>query len=209
MSPDIREVTATTVILPARCRSDGYVPLTYAVMVWSGFHDKPRDARFWYFSSLARKLDFAHLQFERVRVGIAALKTPSEYLLETAMEVLSDAEAAMTALHRACSMSEGLQQLYGAPALPRFVTIGRLKAIEELRHAYEHVDDRALGCIYRNKPDIAEAHSVFLKADFGRNLVELHQLSYRQWTFDVDSEASTVCTALRDYVMTTWKTLVT
>lgn len=189
MTSETRHVTARTVLIfPTGRKSDGYRPLTYSIMAWASFHDEPRNERFWLFTSLARRLDFAHVQFERVRAGIAELNAPSEYLREAAMEVLADAEAAMTALHRACVMVREVSDHHTGGPLPAILTDQRRIAIKELRDAYEHVESHALGEIdIRKSVDVDAAHSIFLNADLGRELVVHHRVSYRSWYFDLDA----------------------
>lgn len=208
MSEEVRHVTARLTLLPTRIRSDGYRPLTYAVMAWGNFHDQLHDERFWYFSSLARRLDFAHIQFERVRSGIDALQVQLDYELETAMEVLADAEAAVTALHTAIKMSRSLEEEFGGTPFLETVSTAQCQAIRQLRNSYEHVDARAMGQIDPSKSvDLTTAHSLFFSADFGRQLVEGRRLSYGEWTFEIDGEASAVCVSLRSYVMGAWQAL--
>jgi len=184
-------------------RPDGFQPLALGSMVWGGVVGFPHDDRYWLMTSAARRLDFAHRQLERARDAIDAyMGSPGDALV-----ILADVESAFLAMHRAVVIARYVNRRgYGSPGFPNFPTVvGRKRrTIALLRHAYEHIDARALGVVEGEVLDPAAAHSLFVGAGYGADLVEKREVAYRDKRFGIDGEATELLVALRKFLRDAW-----
>jgi hypothetical protein len=130
-------------------RRDGYRPIVEPLWAWAQTVGIPQRQQSLLVLSAARRLDTGHLQVERVRDGIDSLLSLSSPAgREQLYEVLGDAEIALIALNRAITMAAKLNGLYRLPvSYPKIVSEKR-SLLDNLRDAYEHVDDRALDRIH-------------------------------------------------------------
>jgi hypothetical protein len=181
-------------------RPDGYRPIADACSIWGGF--LPPAPEPWRFVlSAARRCDSAHLLIQRVREGIEAMNDPKQGPLpwrRKAHEVIGDAEAALTAMHRAVAMSRTFnRRFYVTTRLPESVA-EKAEHIRRLRDAYEHIEERAVGNV-RRLPD-PDALSAFAF----QSLFERRTVTYGGSSLSIDQEATGLLIALRDYIWASW-----
>jgi hypothetical protein len=183
-------------------RPDGYEPLGLGLMVYAGASGFPYEEDFWYLISASRRLDTAHHMFERVREGIDSGTARN---MGGLFAILGDVELAMIALYRAVDMAyRAGTKLNVKTRWPQNVK-RKQKAIEELRDAYEHIDERALGKISKRRVDKKQAHTIFDNVyrkgkSLGEGLIKDRKLTYRQWSLGIDDEATDLFKSLRDYL---------
>jgi hypothetical protein len=78
----------------------------------------------------------------------------------------------------------------------------RMAGLKELRDAYEHADDRALGLISRKVQDPDKAWKSI--AIFGKALIEKRQIRYRRWSLGIDRPATDIAISIRRFLRNAW-----
>jgi hypothetical protein len=177
---------------------------------------KGRPEVFWAVVSAGRRLDTAHLMFERVRHQLAngdllAPPTPwSEEHVELCrrLAILGDAQLAASSLHAAAKAVRGVpavarQHRFKVPrAFPAKVE-RRMQSLFELRNAYEHADARARGEVnLRRDVDVKKAHRAFDR--LGQQLEMTRTIRYRRYSLGIDQPASDLMVALRQFLRDVW-----
>lgn len=142
---EMQEATAT-----------GYAPLSPTLSAWFaiGEHD-PQRVRYWL--AAARRLDEANRQVLRVNNSLQSLEEQSlagPAIRVLAFELVGAVELAVVALRRAMSLVTDASARVGFTAAVPQSILDKNTAVKEIRDAYEHVEDRALGLVYgRPHPD--------------------------------------------------------
>ena len=180
---------------------DGYAPISNTVWTWLQL-GKPADPNlFRFLFAVARRLDTAHTLCVNAinELGLC----PDEPYIQTRARIfkaLGYAELMCVALNRATTMIKDIPSEFSVlVAVPNAVdTI--LPALKALRDAFEHIEERALGNVFR-KPN-TDALSIFDQEDFfssgilryANHSLELKAqvipalISSRQFIFDVAVE---------------------
>lgn len=181
-------------------RADGYQPLAVGLMVWAGIAGFPRDERFWFMASAARRLDLAHQLFEKVRQEIDSYNTHGAEI-ENLFSIIGVAEMAVIATFRAMEMAVDVRKKIGVKLTLPLAIENMRETISELRHAYEHIDSRALGEINNKKVvDRVKAHTMFTYD--GGSLIKMRRLSYAKWSLGIDNESTSLLKEIRAYLRT-------
>lgn len=142
----------------------GYAPLTDTVWTWFHIVRATGTPGGRYVLSAARRLDTAHRRLRRIielrrELQAASASTPGPHVRAHAFELIGEVEALVVTLNRAVDMvvvAPG--RLRTSLSVPGPVA-SRREALVEIRNAFEHIDERALGEV-RGRPDPA-ALSVF------------------------------------------------
>ena len=201
---------ANAVILPpivirlgADPRPDGYTPLALALLEASWWCGWSQDAAWRYLLSAARRLDSAHRQFERLRAALDA-RDPGRPNVEEALDLMADAELAAISMYRAFQMARDLAKTLGVQLNVRFPkrVASRMTTVEQMRHAFEHIGDRAIGRVKGGDPRWAQ--SVFRA---GGPLLDARRLRYGQWSLSVDEPATMLMRDVRRYLRYAWREL--
>ena len=130
-----------------------YVPLTPTLWTWLAFgqHD-PVKVR--YVLAAARRLDAASALFDEIEHRIAELRQedlPALVVRRSFFALVSRVETAVVALGRVCDMIVQARSLIRARTrVPQSIRAKRVD-LHEIRNAYEHIEDRALGRV-REEP---------------------------------------------------------
>ena len=189
---DSREIDAESPEGPG-----GYAPI--ANTVWTWYQIAPVRAGFFlHLFSLARRTDSAHAlwalaveerQKAEEEVGIARR---ARYF-----SALATSEMAIIALHRALVMVEQLNSKF-ALALDVPESLAKVRpAVEGMRHAFEHIDERAEGKVNLAGEIRPEALSVFEQTDF----VESSVLRYGGYSLNLETEILSALLKCREIVM--------
>ena len=158
----------------------GYAPVANTVWTWYSIVNE-QVGFFLYFFSLARRLDAAHALWalavqerDNARSEGPVGRRPGYF------KALSDAEMTIIALHRSMDMLLRFNSLYpvGLEIPERLRELERV--VREMRHAFEHIDERAQGKINRAGEMDAEALSIFAQPDF----ISSTKLHYRGLRLD-------------------------
>jgi hypothetical protein len=129
---------------------DGYAPLTNSLWTWLVIGPRPgTEIKHRYLLAAARRLDAAHRAWRRA--GIAreraqeALAGPQ--LRSATFELIADIELAIIALARVIDMvNKARDSVTASVPIPELV-VGHSRVIREIRNAYEHIEERALGLV--------------------------------------------------------------
>lgn len=166
--------------------------------VWTFYQFAPVKPDFFlYFYALAQRLDTAHSLWtstvqEREQAKISdGISRRLGYFSS-----LGKAELAVIALHRAMRMLHALVEEYNIEVPGN---VQRLwKPIEEMRHAFEHIDDRARGKSGQSGKSDPGALSVFFQPDF----LESSIIHYKEYSLHFDEEFLSALMECRGLVMT-------
>ena len=182
---------------------DGYRLIEFGIVIGSAMVGYPLDESFRYITSAAGRLDTAHRQFGRVREELDNYDPTAPVDFASVGQIVGDAQLAMIALYRALDAAKklpaSLQLGIRYPAFPPSVS-RKIQTVAALRHAYEHIDERAVGRIRRkNRPE--EARLVFVGLI---DLLEHRRARIGRRSLAVDNEASDLMVATRLYLVRAW-----
>jgi hypothetical protein len=144
----------------------GYVPLTPVLFTWMSLAaEHHSDAKRRFLVAAARRLDRAHTLFERVSELRSELRlNPPEgapAVRRAVFDLLGTTELALVALNRAMDMAMKANADIGTTVtVPADLTTWRT-CVTEIRDAYEHIDERAVGEIRKNPSQSQIALSIF------------------------------------------------
>jgi hypothetical protein len=155
----------------------GYSPATDSLWAWLVLTHKLDSDAGRYLLAAARRLDAAHrrhLTVERLRSEVAASDDQAygPHLRRNTFELIGEVEGLVIALHRALDMIVHAKQIARGFTASRIVE-ATFPPLSELRHAYEHINERAFGLVKRKKhPD---ALTVF---DWGAIFSDVPRVTY-------------------------------
>lgn len=139
---------------------DGYAPVSNTICTWLQFGPTPDPALFRLLFATARRLDTAHALCTAVLEAVE--DRLDESLIEARariFEALGYAELMCVAFNRAIVMIDSLRVNFGIEITVPETVQTILVPLRELRHAFEHIDERAYGRV-RGK-STQEALSIF------------------------------------------------
>lgn len=161
---------------------------------------QPCPDSFRYIITTARRLDASHRIFEEVRSKLKNLEEENlgPFKIRNLLyEVVGAVELAIVSMYRAIDMASKLQKHFSVSApFPTRVS-KKLPHVKQLRDAYEHIDERALGLkkFHQKDPD---ALSVF---EF-KPLFEEGVVSYGNNSLDINTETTDLFLDVRNYLKT-------
>jgi hypothetical protein len=171
---------------------DGYAPIANTLWTWLTFGDPPDPALFRYLFAAARRLDAAHALCDAVIGQLADRDEPFIKARTRLFGALGSAEQMCVATSRAIDMLQAVSGKFPgvAVALPSSA-VAIAPALKEIRNAFEHIEDRALGNVW-GKPH-PDSLSIFNQADF----VSKGILRYASHTLDVRTQVLPLLVASR------------
>jgi len=178
-------------------RPDGYRPIARQVWAWGMLVGVPSSEKTLLVLTAARRLDIAHSQFERLRSSLEKFESANPGSPDSqrrAFVLISEAELAIVSLHVAIKVARKLASDLRSPTFPAFVE-ERWQAVREIRHAYEHIDERAAGKVRRKD------HPDALSAFDHQSLVPERRIRYADYSFGVDAEATQTIIETRDFLV--------
>lgn len=175
----------------------GYAPV--ANTVWTWYQIVPEKLGFFLFIfSLARRIDAAHnlwasaIQARNKAREEGGIPRRSGFFNELAM-----AEVAIIALHRGIEMVYSLIDAFCLELdVPENVRKIR-PAVEEIRHAFEHIDARAQGRVGQSKKMHPDALSIFHQPDF----FESSLLNYKGHSLNFEDDVISALLDCRTFIM--------
>jgi hypothetical protein len=173
-----------------------YVPLTPALWAWFLFGERdPVKVR--YVLAAARRLDAASTLFEEVERRISELRQDGQagpVIRRSFFGLVSAVEAAVVSLGRVCDMVVRASSLIGATTTVPPTIVTKQVDLNEIRNAYEHIEDRALGQV-RQKPH-PDALTIF---DYEAMLRHGH-VTYAEHTLDVEENFPKLIAEAREFL---------
>ncbi len=158
---------------------DGYSPVSNTLWTWLSFGSPPDPALFRFLFATARRLDSAHSLCVDALSGLTDRQEPFIKARERLFAALGLAELMCVAFSRSIDMIEKIKSQFSVQInLPASV-LGSMAALREIRNAFEHIEDRAMGNV-RGKPH-ADALSIFDQ----RDLISHGVLRYASHSLDL------------------------
>ncbi|MDB9512144.1 hypothetical protein PN499_13205 [Kamptonema animale CS-326] len=180
---------------------DGYASIANTVWTWLSLYPTltrkvlpdqvPR-----FLLSVARRLDASHEAFSLLHSKLKELETVEYGIRQRNLifEIMGLVEMAIVAMNRALQMALQLHRDYSiTTCFPESVN-NKLHALRQMRNAYEHIEDRALGLV-RGVPHI-DALSIF---NYER-LFKEGIATYGQYELDIHNEAIQLLIDTRQYL---------
>ena len=163
----------------SRPSSDGYATIANTIWTWLQIGTPPDPVLSRFLFATARRLDIAYVL---CAATLRTLKGPEEPFIKVRariFESMGHAELMCIALNRAIDMCGRIPSEFSIPIRePDTVSIIR-RSLREIRNAFEHIDDRAMGRVQGTRhPD---ALSIFSQQDFLANGV----LRYAEHALDL------------------------
>lgn len=173
---------------------DGYVPLTPVLFTWMSFGPHHSDNERRYLLAAARRLDQAEALFQRVNEIRQLEPEGAPAVRRAAFALIGAVELAVVSLGRAVAMcTQTRAAIRSTVPVPTDITSRRV-ALREIRNAYEHIEDRALGTVQRTEhPDaltIFNHHEVLVDGVIG----------YGNHRLDLQSDIPTLIAATRQFL---------
>lgn len=173
---------------------EGYVPLTPVLFTWMSFSDTLSGDFRRYMLAAARRLDQAQNLFERIEVLREENPVGAPAVRRAVFELVGATELAVVSLGRAVDMCVQARDALGAIVeIPSAIST-RQRAVREIRNAYEHIEDRALGKV-RNSPH-PDALTIF---DHERVAGE-GVIAYGRWELDMATDVPAIIDATRQFL---------
>lgn len=181
--PGSVEITIGDVDRMAKPGPDGYATISNTVWTWLIVGALTAPALFRFLVSASRRLDTAHTLYTQVNVTLGNFSGPYPHQREQAFAALGLSEVLCVSLSRAVDMLQKIPAQFSINLpLPATFTAQAL-ALRDIRDAFEHIEERALGNVWR-KPD-ADALSIVDQTD----LLTRGVLTYASHSLDLRSEA--------------------
>lgn len=172
----------------------GYVPLTPVLYTWMCFGTHHSDDKRRYLLSAARRLDQAQALFERIGELRQTDPEGAPAVRRAIFNLIGMTELALVALHRTIVMCADAQSDLGTTvAVPELIKLWR-KGLEEIRNAYEHIEERAIGNVHGNPSP--EALTIF---DHDR-IVADNVIAYGGYELDLATDVPDLIAVARQYL---------
>ena len=174
----------------------GYAPV--ANTVWTWYQIAPKKLGFFlYVFALARRTDAAHaLWASAIQARDDARAAEGIPQRQGALNALATAEMAVIALHRCFEMVYGIVKKF-CPSLQVPASVDKIRTpVREIRHAFEHIDERAQGKVNQRKTH-SDALTIFNQPDFVNSSV----LQYKTHTLNLETEVIAALLDCREFIM--------
>jgi hypothetical protein len=180
----------------AEATQSGYVPLTPVLWTWLNLGTGHSEARTRYLLAAARRLDMANLLLIKIgrrteRLNQEGLAGPE--IRRNLFELVGAVELTVIAVGRAVDMvMKARTQIVRDVPVPDAVANAQ-EAVKEIRDAYEHIDERAAGNVWR-KPH-PDALTIF---DWRRLLVD-GVITYGPHEIELTEQLPALLSAIRRF----------
>lgn len=174
---------------------DGYAKVSNTIWTWLTFGAPPDPDLFRYLFAAARRLDAAHALYLDVLSALTDRPEPFILARNRLFGALASAELMAVALGRDIDMLQALPGRFSVQTMVPIAVTGIGPALHEIRNAFEHIEDRALGNV-RGKPH-PDALSIFDQ----RRLVSSGILTYASHALDLRQEVLPALVEARRFVM--------
>jgi hypothetical protein len=182
----------------AEATQSGYKPLTPVLATWLLLGHGHDETRTRFLLAAARRLDTANLlriqiQQRTDRLSVEGLAGPE--IRRNLFELVGMVEAMIIALGRATDMVGKTKDLINRRVPVPMAVIDAADAVKNIRDAYEHIDERATGNVWR-KPH-PDAVTIF---DWQRLLSD-DVITYGSHELDLEAQVPELIDAIRQFFM--------
>ncbi len=161
---------------------DGYAPVSNTLWTWLIVGAPPDPTLFRFLFAAARRLDTAHSLCVDVIGALTDRQEPFIKARQRLFGALGLAELMCVALWRALDMLQTIPAQFSVPVTLSTAVTAAFPALREIRNAFEHIEDRALGKVsHKAHPD---ALSIFDQ----RDLISSGVLRYASYSLDMKSD---------------------
>ena len=175
--------------------ADGYAPVSNTIWTWLTFGAPPDPNLFRFLFAAARRLDAAHALCLDVLAVLTEHPEPFIVARNRLFGALGRAELMSVALGRALDMLQTLPGRFSLQIPIPGIVVRISPALREIRNAFEHIEDRAVGNV-RGKPH-ADALSIFDQ----RRLISSGILTYSSHALDLRREVLPALIESRRFVI--------
>ena len=189
-------INSSEIDAQSRAGLGGYAPVANTVWTWYSIVNE-KVGFFLYVFAMARRLDAAHALWEIAIQQRDKAKTEGALVRRQGFFMaLSEAEVAIIALHRALDMLLRFNSVFSMGLeIPK--DLGKVeRVVRDMRHAFEHIDERAQGKINQSGEMDAEALTIFDQPDF----IDKSVIHYRGNRLDFYEDVLTVLLSCRELV---------
>jgi hypothetical protein len=173
---------------------DGYAPITNTIWTWLSIGNPTGPQLFQYLLAAARRLDGTHDLLMQISSIMTGLHGGFLGLRGQIFRAISLAEILVVGLGRTVDMLDGLQQHFAITSpLPGSID-SRKAGVRQIRNAFEHIEDRALGQV--NGRPHQDALTIFQQRDF----VAQGKLTYASHSLDLKTELPQMLVDARNYI---------
>lgn len=174
-----------------------YVPLTPVLWTWlavGGGHDQNKVR---YLLAAARRLDAANVllaDVERRRRELAQEGLSGPIIRRGLFGLIAAVELAVVAVGRVCDMVYKAGEALGSTVPVPATVAAKREAVNVIRNAYEHIEDRAMGTVF-GKPH-PDALTIFNHVD----LLQQDRITYGGASLDLQTEMPALITEARCFL---------
>lgn len=176
--------------------SSGHVPLTPVLWTWLSLGSGHDEARTRFLLAAARRLDTANLlliEVEERRDQLSRHGVAGPAIRQHLFELIGYIEQAVISLGRALDMVFKTQRQIGRSVAISQVITDAASAVKDIRDAYEHIDERAAGNVWR-KPH-PDALTIF---DW-RHLLTDNLIVYGNHKLELSEQLPTLIAVMRQF----------
>lgn len=143
----------------AEVDSNGYAPVTYTIHTWLKLCAPVDQKLFLFLVAASKRLDTAYFAYSQLVSIVKEISGPFPHQCQKMITVLGISEFLCIALNRAVNMLQQISEKFPINLqLPDSIT-RRAQSLREIRNAFEHIEQRALGQV-RTK-DHQDAFTIF------------------------------------------------
>jgi hypothetical protein len=174
---------------------DGYAKVSNTIWTWLTFGEPPDPNLFRYLFAACRRLDAAHTLCLDVLSALTDRPEPFILARNRMFGALASAELMSVALARGIDMLQALPGQFSIQTVVPEAATRIASALHEIRNAFEHIEDRAIGNV-RGRPH-PDALSIFDQ----RRLVSSGILTYASHALDLHHDVLPALVELRRFVV--------
>ncbi|WP_328712278.1 light-mediated development protein DET1 [Nocardia salmonicida] len=172
----------------------GYVPLTPVLFTWMQMSPSPAASTAHYVLAAARRLDLAQSLFQQVDDHRQSEHEGAPAARRAIFALIGATELALVALSRAVDMCVKASDKIGTSVPVPADISSRVDAVRDVRNAYEHIEDRAMGNVW-GKPD-PDAITIFDHYE----IVQNGSIVYGNRRLSLETDIPPLITAARQFL---------
>lgn len=193
--PGSIEISILDVDRHAQLDVDGFAPISNTLWTWLTVGTPLSLELFNHLLATGRRLDGTHLLLRDVTNRMATLSGNFIARRDQFFRAFALAEILVVALGRTIDLAQLLKDNFGVKAIPPAEMTKLAESIRELRNAFEHIEDRAMGRV-RGKPH-PDAFTIFNQHEFVSTLT----LSYGSHRVSLGDDIAPLLVKLRLYIL--------